>query len=314
MTEPSSRRRPSDNWMELRGQLLRELGRLEQGHTEEAALLSAYVQHTQVLAWRGVADGHMRAPEEARECLRAARHFVERYVPALEPPAAAATEIQVVSESLSLAAEALAARRMEDRISEERSKTERAILEILAGSRDAFLRRGEIHERLADDDRPSPPRVGQILAQFFEENLVLKIHGRAQGNPNAAFYALSPVGVELCRSLGLEREANLLPAIAAATLDAACDPNLSWEWRDLARGALASWGRGRRKNQALKALIAKEEASPDPRVRALVRRAEWAVVNFDYATEPKTGGEPTIYLSQSPKEAPQPLEVVLTEG
>jgi hypothetical protein len=203
MTEPISRRQPSDHLEELQGQLLRELSRLEESRPEEPELFRAYVQHTQVLAWRGVADGHMRAPGEALECLRAAQPFIERHMPDLKPAAAAAAEIYIVSQSLSLAAEALAARRVEDRVSDSRSETERAILQVLANSRETFLRRGEIYERLSENKRPTPPRVGQILAELHEENAVLRINGRAQGNPNAAFYALSPWGVELCRNLGL---------------------------------------------------------------------------------------------------------------
>jgi hypothetical protein len=203
MTKLIARRQPSDNLEELQGQLLRELSRLEESGPEEPELFRAYSQHAQVLAWRGVADGRMCAPQEALESLRAAQPFIERHMPDLEPAAAAATEIYIVSQSLSLAAEALAARRVEDRISDSRSETERAVLQVLADSRGTFLRRGEIYERLSEGKRPTPPRVGQILAELHEENAVLQIHGRAQGNPNAAFYALSPWGVELCRNLAL---------------------------------------------------------------------------------------------------------------
>jgi len=213
MMEPSARRQPSDNLEELQAQLLRELGRLSESRREEPELYRAYLQHTQVLAWRGVADGHMGAPREALECLRAAQPFVDRNMPDLEPAAAAAAEIYLVTQSLSLAVEALAERRAEDRISEDRSEVERAILWILAKNRGTFLRRGEIHARLSEEHRPTPPRVGQILAELHEESIVLRIHGRAQGNPNAAFYALSPRGVELCRGLDLiqDQADNKLP-------------------------------------------------------------------------------------------------------
>lgn len=203
MMEPAARRQPSDNPEELQAQLLRELERLGDGRAEEPELFRAYVQHTQVLAWRGVADGRMRAPREALECLRAAQPFVDRNMPDLKPAAAAATEIYIFTQSLSLAAEALAERRAEERLSDDRSATERAILRILAENRGAYLRRGEIHERLSEEHRPTPPRVGQILAELHEEGIVMRIHGRAQGNPNAAFYALAPRGVELCRNLEL---------------------------------------------------------------------------------------------------------------
>jgi hypothetical protein len=203
MTESLASRQPSDNLGELQGQLLRELAKLQEQPGDEPELYRAYVQHALVLAWRGVADGRMQAPREALDCLRVAQPFIARYMPDMEPAAAAAAEIYALTESLSLAIEALEARRVEDRISDPRSETERAILQVLADNQGTFLRRGEVHERLGGDIRLTPPRVGQILAELHEENVVQKIHGRAQGNPNAAFYALSSQGVELCWSLGL---------------------------------------------------------------------------------------------------------------
>lgn len=225
--ESSARRQPSDDLVELQAQLRRELSRLEEGGLEESELFRAYVQHAQVLAWRGVADGHMDAPKAALECLRAAQPFIDRQLPDLAPAAMAATEIHILLQSLSLAAEALAKRRAEDRVSADRSATDRTILQVLAASRGTFLRRGEIHERLNPEDRPTAPRVGQILVELHEEGVVLRIHGRAQGNPNAAFYALSPRGVELCRDLGLIMESADREPVPAAPAPGLLDQAMS---------------------------------------------------------------------------------------
>jgi hypothetical protein len=254
MTQSLASRQPSDNLEELQGQLLRELTNLQERPSDEPELYRAYLQHALVLAWRGVADGRIQAPREALDCLRAAQPFIARYMPDMEPAAAAAAEIYALTESLALAVEALEARRVEDRISDPRSETERAILQVLADNRGTFLRRGEIHERLREDIRPTPPRVGQILAELHEENVVQKIHGRAQGNPSSAFYALSSRGVELCRSLGLidsrfqvvqqPEEADLsesepLPLFNQA-LSALLDPNIPAEWRSILTGLICN--------------------------------------------------------------------------
>ena len=315
MEKSTGRRQPSDDLEELQGQLLRELGHLEEGRLDEPELYRAYVQHAQVLAWRGVADGFMAAPGKALECLRAAKHFVSRHMPDLKPAATAAAELYVVSQSLALAAEALEKRRVEDRLSEDRSETERAILQVLAENRGTYLRRGEIHERLDEELRPTPPRVGQILVELNEENVVLRIHGRAQGSPNAAFYALSPRGVELCRSLGLIREEKDedLPTPVLEALQAACNPSLPWYKQSLARGTLASEGLGPRRFSILKALAAIAESSSDMAVRKLAEEAILQVTNARSALSVGGKGaiDSTVMVSQNPEEEPQPAELAL---
>lgn len=313
MTEPLRRRQPSDNLDELQGQLLQTLSLLEEDRLQQPELVRAYAQHAQVLAWRRVADGHMGAPVEALDCLRAAEPFIGRNAPDLEPLAAAALEIYIVCQSLALAAEALAKRRVEDRLSEPRSEIERAILQVLAEHRGIFLRRGEILERLTENNRPTPPRVGQILAELHEENVVLRIHGRAQGNPNAAFYALSPRGVELCRDLGLIREEGEddLPLPILEAVEIACDPALYWERRRVAHGVLATEGLGPRNTSILKVLLAKKESNPDSRVRTLVDEAIKEVVTASSAPHVQAKGrqDSKVLFSQKPQEEPQLAEL-----
>jgi hypothetical protein len=314
MTESFARRQPSNNLEELQGQLLRELAKLQERSGDEPELFRAYVQHALVLAWRGVAGGRMQAPREALDCLRVAQPFIDHFMPAFsEPAAVAAAEIYILIQSLSLASEALEERRVEDRISDPRSETERAILEVLADNLETFLRRGEIYDRLKPAVRPTAPRVGQILAELHEENVVQTIHGRAQGNPNAAFYALSRRGVELCRNLELTREQReeVLPTQIMAAIEVACDPSLHWQRRRVAKGVLATEGLGPRKTAILKALIEQSGSDPDVQVQRLIDEAIQEVVNASRAplVHPKGAQNSRILFSQNPKEEPQPAEL-----
>ena len=244
MTEPQSRRTPANNLSDLREQLLRELSRLDEGGCKEPGLFRAYVQQAQVLAWRGVAEGRMDAPRAAKECLGAAQWFVDRHMPHLSETAVAAVEVYFAARNLHLATQALEARMVEDRISDKRSETEQAILQVLADNRGRYLRRGEIHEALKLSDPPTPARVGQILVELHTENVVVRIHGRAQGNPNAAFYALSPRGLELCCSLGLMREEAKQEPDAPPLLDQALyallDPEMPPDYQSILVGLITS--------------------------------------------------------------------------
>jgi hypothetical protein len=293
MAEPSSRRTPSDSLNELQGQLSGELARLDEPHSQEPWLFRAYVQHAQVLAWRGVADGRMTAPREALDCLDAVHSFVDRHLPDLSNPAtAAAMEIYYAAQGLHLATQALEARRVEDRISDKRSETERAILQVLAENRGRYLRRGEIHEALKLSEPPTPARVGQILVELHAENVVVRIHGRAQGNPNAAFYALSPRGLALCTSLGLGEnlDEDQLASVAGGkaqgseeiagvvggervlqeAAEVALDPARQKDERLIARGLLASSCVGPWKSFVLRTLaIVAEERDEDKAAQEL---------------------------------------------
>jgi hypothetical protein len=198
-------RRPSDDLQVLSRQLLRELDRLDRDpQGTEAELCQAYLHHAQALAWSRVAEGAMSAPREVLDRLGDTRSFVARHLPDLSDPAGAtAAEIHFAISSLRIAQEALEQRRAEDRLASSRSETERAVLAVLAAHRGMYLRRGQVHDQLQLPDPPSPARVGQILVELDEEGLLQRVHGRAQGNPNSAFYALSPRGLAICRALGL---------------------------------------------------------------------------------------------------------------
>lgn len=202
-------RRPSDDLQVLGGQLLRELDRLDRDPQRgEPALVQAYLHHAQALAWFRVAEGTMSAPRDVLDRLADASSFIARHLPDLKDPAgAAAAEIHFAIGSLRIAEEALERRRPEDRLAGSRSATERAVLRVLAANRGSYLRRGQIHGQLQMPAPPSAARVGQILVELEEEGLLQRVHGRAQGNPRSAFYALSPSGLVVCCELGFSSRA-----------------------------------------------------------------------------------------------------------
>jgi hypothetical protein len=247
MPDPPSLRRPSDRPDELRNQLLRQLNRLDkEGGGGEPDLLRAYLQHAQTLAWQGVAEGRMEAPRELLDALRAAEPFVAAHLAVQPDPAAnAALEVHFTLRSLQLAVEALEERRVEDRLADERSRTEREVLRVLFSNRGRYLRRGIIHSRLELQEPPTPARVGQILVELHYEGLLQRIFGRAQGNPNAAFYALSPSGVEVCHSLFEgESDAEDLERISEA-VNVALDPAREDVERQIVVNQLAARSIGR---------------------------------------------------------------------
>jgi hypothetical protein len=200
-------RRPSDDPVELGSQLLRELDGIhrEGGSWKEPSLFRAYLQHAQALAWQGIARGDLNAPRHVLDQLLSAQSFVDRH--RAEPPdlaARAAEDVHQVIRSLYLADEVLQEARTRVRLADrDRSRTEREILRVLFENRGTYLRRGAVRSRMKTADRVTPARVGQILVDLHDEGIVLRDHGRAQGSPSAAHYALSPQGIEICRELGL---------------------------------------------------------------------------------------------------------------
>lgn len=207
---PPPLRRPSDDPAELGSQLLRELDGIHRNGDSwgEPSLFRAYLQHAQALAWQGIADGDLNAPRRILDHLLSAQIFVDRH--RVQPPglaARAAEEVHQVMVALYLADDVLEEARTTARLADrDRSRTEREVLRVLLENRGRYLSRGDVRKRMSLPGLPTPSRVGQILVDLHGEGLVLRTHGRAQGSPSAAFYALSPKGFEVCRGLGLEKE------------------------------------------------------------------------------------------------------------
>lgn len=197
--------RPSNVLSELSKQLLEELRRLNDmgERAEEPELFRAYLRHFLALSWEGVARGNLGAPREALDYLLATQPFVDAHRPHLGTAAQAAVEVEGVIRSFYLAVRVLATAQAEARLADRRSATEREVLRVLLESRREYLRRRDIHEGIVSEIRPTLGRVGQILANLYHDGLLKRIHGRAQGNPNASFYTLSPRGLDVCRALGM---------------------------------------------------------------------------------------------------------------
>lgn len=199
--------RPSDDSEILTRQLVRELERLaDDGDDTEPQAYRAYLGYALSGVWRRVARGDILAPQQLLERLKRVRSFIDRHLPTLSAAPAAAAELLAALHSLDLATESLAEIGVEERLADrQRSATERKILHILAESGD-FLRRGEVHERMRREVRPSSARVSQILSDLYEENLLLRYQRPARGGRSVPFYALAPRGRELCGRLKLDRE------------------------------------------------------------------------------------------------------------
>ena len=87
-----------------------------------------------------------------------------------------------------------------------RSPTEQEILKVLWASPKRLVR-SEILKNLPQESRPSAGRVGQILASLYEENLLDRRIGKAQGSRSAGYYSLSNTGRSLCLDLGFAKQA-----------------------------------------------------------------------------------------------------------
>lgn len=204
----STRQLPADDIPELVAQLRRELDRLESAEAgsdeedESFRRVIAYVEKSQSITWRRVVESDLKAPAEALEGLAVLSPFADRHFPDLPKRAHASTVIHQVLRGLRTADQALHKARITARIRDrELSKIERGILGVLARS-EYQLRRGQIHEQLPESIRPSVARVGQILVDFHYEGLLHRTEAVAQGNPNTAFYRLTPLGREVYNSLG----------------------------------------------------------------------------------------------------------------
>ena len=209
MTARTTKRRPSMDLNELSQQFLRELETLAtEDAPAEPELYRAYLQHALSMTWKEVSQGDFNAPRRVLDHLCDAQPFVDAFLP--EPKdhrTEAALEVNFATRMLYLAEEALADAQLQAQLSDrQRSHTERAVLKVLLDNRGQYLRRGEVWEKLQLPDPPTPPRIGQILVDFYYQGLATRIQASAQGNPAASFYALSEKGLAICRQIGVDKE------------------------------------------------------------------------------------------------------------
>lgn len=203
MTQGNEPRRPSSDLGVLRRQLTRELERLAEGRAgDEPALYRAYLGYAQTLAWQGVAKGHLEAPERILDLLLSVEPFIDEHLPRIESPAAmAALELRQTIQALGVASRALVSARLELRLKEERSDTEREVLRVLFENPGVYLGRQEVRALIRPELQRTPARIGQILVALHDEGLLIRAQRAIQGSANASFYALSPRGREMCQLL-----------------------------------------------------------------------------------------------------------------
>ncbi len=209
-------KRPAADTEVLCGQLERELHLLRQGELdpEEPLLYEVYARQILAECWRRVSGGDLAAPSDLVSRLAGAQPFINAFLPEPDDPRAeAARQMHHLLMELALAARTLEPARGKARLANRsRSSAEREVLRVLSSYPDRYLRRGEVHEKMRHGDRKlSQVRVGQILVSLHHEGLLQRVHGTARGNPSAAFYALSEMGVEVCRELDQNPLSDELP-------------------------------------------------------------------------------------------------------
>ncbi len=205
---PSLPLRPSGDLAVLEQQLLKALSRLEhEGDIQGPESYRPFLRQAQVLAWQGVAHRRPDAPREVLNHLQSVQPFIGAFLPKpADPKEEAALALCHTLDSLYLADGALAETRVESRLANrDLSLMEREVLRVLLVHRDRYLRRGEVQKLLNLMRPPTPARISQILVSLDHQNLLTRMQGRAQGNPEASFYALSPQGLEVCKRLSLDR-------------------------------------------------------------------------------------------------------------
>jgi DNA-binding PadR family transcriptional regulator len=153
-------------------------------------------------------DGDLESPQASLDLLAPALHIGERLAGSSDAIEAAAW-VRATARFFEVAKEALAPRLTIDTLLQrEHSDTEREILQILLRADKTALRRGEIASRWsAPHPPPTTMRIGQILASFHEDGLVVRVKQAARGGSDVAFYRLSRLGRELCEKLGLQSSA-----------------------------------------------------------------------------------------------------------
>jgi hypothetical protein len=252
-------RRPSTELPVLIDQLQRELEVLEKDGEQapEPHLYRAYLHYAYSQAWEGVSRGNLEAPRRILDGLLEVQWFAETRQPdGLGWVERAALELDFTIQSLYRACDAVEDRKVEVRLEERQSESDRQVLKVLAETWDRYLRRIDVFERLDPAARPTLARVGQILAELHHDGLLKRVFQRAQGSSQASFYALAPKGIDVCRKLGLvpesrlaalekrepETEAETVPATVPAGILAFAHASLGprKRWRQVAVGALAN--------------------------------------------------------------------------
>jgi len=254
----------SEELTDLGNRLVRDLGHLADSEfpadQQDLVLrqVEAGLQRAQTLAWRAVASGDFEAPRRALDMLLGLQPFADAHAPELSRPEQAALALQSALEAFYTADEALAKERNRVRLADtRRSAGERDVLRVLAASEEP-LRRGEVHNRLDPKQRPTPARISQILTDLFDDGLLRRIPGPAQGNRQTSFYELSGRGQALVERLGLDLSApqeaahdveevsaersaeQALRRAMAQIAHGLIDDRLDWKWRSVAAGLLAS--------------------------------------------------------------------------
>ncbi len=84
------------------------------------------------------------------------------------------------------------------------------MLRVLWGHQGKNLVRIDIHNKIPVLHQRTLGRTGQILRSLYEEGLIDRVTGRAQGSRQAGFYALSEHGLQFCRIMGFEHKKRAL--------------------------------------------------------------------------------------------------------
>lgn len=159
-------------------------------------------------AWASVSRGEFAVLRVFLRGLVEAEEIVRPHLPdSEEPRVEAAREVYFTAYVLHIAEAFLRPEKTRARLGErQRSVHARNILKVLLANKEEYLRRAEIleaMEKIVPPPHPEPSRVSQILAELYNERLLMRIQGSAQGNAQTSFFTLSRQGLEVCQRLGL---------------------------------------------------------------------------------------------------------------